>query len=480
MDQSNFLAEETVSKLLFKFSIPCIASLLISALYNIVDQIFIGNSELGYLGNAATGVVFPILIITMAFSWCFGDGSAAYLSLCQGRRDTQSAHKCMGTMVTVTFITSIILMILFFIFQDPLLKIFGATEDVLDSNGNVAIPGSIGLAKQYFKIVVGALVPYMLTNAMMSVIRADGSPIFAMISTLSGAIINIILDPVFIFGFKWGIEGAAYATIIGQLVSFALCAYYFIRKTRSFKLSLKSLIPCFDVFKRALSFGISTFITQLSIVAISLVCNIMLATYGAKSSLVGFDANIPISAISIETKVFTVILNIVVGFILGAQPIIGYNYGAKRYDRVKSIYKLVIFLTLCVGIVSTLIIELFPQVFVLMFGTGGSDPELYMSFAKMTFRIFLSFVTFTCFIKMSSIFFQAVGRPVSAAISSLLRDIVFFIPLALILPRFFDLEGVLYASPIADFLAMTVAVALTVNFFKHLNKMEKESSKTIE
>ncbi|MBQ8164081.1 MAG: MATE family efflux transporter [Clostridia bacterium] len=475
MTQSDFLGKEKISKLLFKFSIPCIASLLISALYNIVDQIFIGNSELGYLGNAATGVVFPILIITMAFSWCYGDGSAAYLSLCQGRNDTRSAHKCMGTMITLTFITSIVLMILFFIFEDPLLKIFGATEDVLDESGNVIIPGSIGLAKQYFKIIVGALVPYMLTNAMASVVRADGSPTYAMIMTLSGAIINIILDPVFIFGFDWGIEGAAYATIIGQFVSFVFGAYYFIKRTKSFKLTLKSLIPCFSVFKHALGFGVSTFITQLSIVAISLVCNIMLATYGAKSELVGFDANIPISAISIETKVFTVILNIVVGLILGAQPIIGYNYGAKRYGRVKETYKLVILLTLAVGIVSTLLIELCPQILVLMFGTNGSDPELYMNFAKMTFRIFLSLVTFTCFIKISSIFFQAVGRPVSAMISSLFRDIVFFIPLALILPNFFGLEGVLYASPIADIFAIIVAVTLNIKFFKHLNRLEKSS-----
>ena len=471
MDTTQTLAEEKISRLLFKFSIPCIASLLISAFYNIVDQIFVGHS-IGYLGNAATGVVFPILIITMAFSWCFGDGAAAYLSLCQGRKDTEGAHKCMGNLILITLATSLIVMAIFFIFEEQLLALFGATYDSYDANGNF-IEGSMKMAKQYFKIVVGALVPYMLTNALTSVIRADGSPNYAMLSTLAGAIINIALDALFIIGFGLGIKGAAYATIIGQFVSFALVIYYFFGRTKTFKLSLESFKPSFKIFSKALTFGISTLITQMSIVVISLVCNIMLKKYGQASALVGYDASIPISAISIETKVFTVILNIVVGFILGAQPIIGYNYGSKRFDRVKEVYKRVMTFTIVIGIVSTALIELFPQIFVEMFGTSGSNSELYEEFAKMTFRIFLSFVTFTCFIKMSSIFFQAVGKPISAMISSLIRDIVFFVPLSIILPISLGLKGVLLAAPISDILSMIVAVALTIKFFIDLKKLEK-------
>ena len=470
MDSNGFLEKEKISRLLLRFSIPCIASLLISALYNVVDQIFVGNS-IGYLGNAATGVAFPILIITMAFSWCYGDGAAAYISLCQGRRDSENAHKCVGSIATVTALTSVVLIALFLIFDDQLLSLFGATYDTYDKDG-VFVEGSMAMAKQYFTIVVCALTPNMLTNALSSIIRADGSPNFAMIATLAGAIINIVLDALFIVALGWGIQGAAYATVIGQLASFALTVYYFVKRTKTFKLRPSS----FKFDKRSLSvtlrFGISTFITQISIVLMSLVCSMMLKKYAYMSPEVGYDPSIPISSASVETKVFTFIINIVVGVILGAQPIIGYNYGAKRLDRVKRCYLAVALVTLTTGIISTVICEVFPGALVQMFGTGGLNSELYLEFAKKTFRIFLSCVTFTCFIKMSAIFFQAVGKPISAMISSLIRDIAIFIPLAIILPMYLGLDGILYASPIADAVSMVVAVLLTVKFFKELKKQE--------
>lgn len=453
-EKSNYLGNNKISKLLLKFSLPCILSLVVSALYNIVDQIFIGNSELGYLGNAATGVVFPILIISLAFAWCFGDGTAAYLSICQGKNDTQNAHKCIGTGILVTILTGVVLQIGCLIFQEPILKLFGASDK------------TINMATDYFTILLWVLPIYMLMNMMNAVIRADGSPKFSMISMLAGAIINIILDPIFIFGFKWGIKGAAYATIIGQIVSFIICFIYFTR-TKTFKLTIKSFIPNFKVFSHAIILGISTFITQMSIVVISLVCNIMLAKYGALSK---YGHDIPIAVISIETKVFTIVINIVVGIILGGQPILGYNYGAKKYGRVKETYRLVFITTLIVGLVSTLIFEICPGLVIGIFGET-SDP-LYNEFAKLTFRIFLSLVTFTCLIKMTSIFFQAVGQPVKAAISSLIRDIVCFVPAVIILPSFFGITGILFAAPLADFISMIVAGILSVSFFKGL----KESS----
>lgn len=456
--ENKFLGEVKISQLLLKFSVPCILSLLISALYNIVDQIFIGNSELGYLGNAATGIVFPILIITQAFAWCIGDGCAAYLSICQGKKDTLNSHKCIGSGITVTFIISIILLALGLIFKEPLLRLFGASDQ------------TIGMSIDYFTIVCAFFPFFMLMNMMNAVIRADGSPNFSMASMSVGAVINIILDPVFIFGFNWGIEGAAWATVIGQVASFLISFIYFFR-TKTFRLNKSSFITDFRVFSNALRFGASSFITQMSIVIISLVCNIMLYKYGEMSV---YGPDIPISVISIETKVFTIVINIVVGIVLGGQPIIGYNYGAKKYDRVKQTYKTILLATIIVGIISTLIFEIYPQLVIGIFGAGD---ELYMEFAERTFRIFLSLVTFTCIIKMTSIFFQAVGKPVKAVIASLTRDLVCFVPLVFLLPYFFEknqagngINGILFASPAADIIAMIVAMILTVPFFKKLNK----------
>ena len=248
---NNFLGHEKIGKLLFKFAVPCVLSLLISSLYNIVDQIFIGNSDLGYLGNAATGVVYPITIIAVAFAWCFGDGSAAYLSLCQGRKDTKNAHKAIGNSILLSFIISIIFLFLGFIFRDNLLYLFGASEK------------SIALARDYYNIILAAIPVYMLGNSMNAVIRADGSPKFSMLATASGAIINIILDPVFIFGLNWGIKGAAYATIIGQIATLLISIYYYTR-TKTFKLCLDSFKLDMNVFKNVIKLGVSTFITQMS------------------------------------------------------------------------------------------------------------------------------------------------------------------------------------------------------------------------
>ena len=419
-NQNRMLGEEKISKLLLKFSIPCILSLLISALYNIVDQIFVGNSELGYLGNAATGIVFPILIIAQAFAWCIGDGSAAYLSICQGKKDTQNAHRCIGTGITITLILSVIMLALCAVWKEPLLRLFGASDQ------------TIGMAMEYFTIVLCFFPAFMLMNMMNAVIRADGSPAVSMVSMSLGAILNIILDPIFIFVLHWGIAGAAWATVIGQTVSFLVSVLYFFR-SKSFHLSKKSFVPHFKIFSSALKLGASSFITQMSVVVISLTCNIMLAKYGALSI---YGQDIPISVISIETKVFTIVINIVVGIVLGGQPILGYNYGAKKYNRVKETYRTILIATLAVGIVSTLVFEICPQVVIHIFGSGND--ALYLEYAMRTFRIFLSLIIFTCVIKMSSIFFQAVGKPVMAVIASLTRDIICFVPLVILLPAVFE------------------------------------------
>lgn len=445
---------------MLKFSIPCVLSLLVSALYNIVDQMFVGNSELSALGNAATGVVFPIFIIAQAFAWCFGDGCAAYLNICQGRKNAQNAHKSIGTGLLMTLVVSLTLIAVFFPLKRQLLTLFGASEN------------SIDYAVEYFNWILAFFPIYMLTNMMNAVIRADGSPAVSMISMLAGAIINIALDPIFIFVCKWGMTGAAVATVIGQTVSFVIALCYFFH-TKTFKLKLKSFKPDFGEFKNALQLGTSSFITQMTIVVISLVCNIMLAKYGAMSK---YGVDIPIAIIGIESKVFTVVINLVVGIVLGCQPIISYNMGARKFDRVKELYRKILICTVIIGLASTALFELIPHAIVGMFGTPTNvDPDNYWDFGKKTFRIFLCLVTFTCTIKMTSIFFQAVGKPIFAVVASMIRDIVCFIPLIIILPLFFGIDGILWAAPTADFIAMIVAAVLTIVFMKSLKRSEADN-----
>lgn len=345
-------------------------------------------------------------------------------------------------------------MAIFFPLRIQLLTLFGASEN------------SIGMAIEYFNIVLAFFPVYMLSNMMNAVVHTDGSPSWSMASMLIGAIINIILDPVFIFVLHLGMKGAALATVIGQFVSFVISLIYFFH-TKTFKLAKNSFIPDFKAFAGALKLGISSFITQMTIVIISLVCNIMLAKHGAISH---YGMDIPIAIIGIESKVFTVVINLVVGIVLGCQPIIGYNMGAENYGRVKQLYKSILLCTIVIGVVSTLLFEIAPQAVVGIFGkpTNIPNPEDYWIFAAKTFRIFLALVTFTCIIKMTSIFFQAVGKPAQAVISSMVRDIVCFIPLILILPNFFGIEGILFAAPIADFIAMIVATALTMAFMRTL------------
>lgn len=466
MQSSEFLGTEKISKLMVKFCIPCVLSLLVSALYNIVDQIFVGNSELSTLGNAATGVVFPIFIIAQGFAWYFGDGAAAYMNIRQGRGETEKIPRCVGTGMTLTLLVSVVMLAVFYPLKTQMLTLFGASDN------------SIGYAVEYFNIIVGFFPVYMLSNMINAVVRADGSPSWSMFSMLAGAVVNIILDPVFIFACKWGMAGAAWATVIGQVVSFVISVVYLFR-TKTFRLTLKSFVPDFKAYGEAFKLGLSSLITQMTIVVISLVCNIMLAKYGAQSK---YGVDIPIAVIGIESKVFTVVINIVVGIVLGCQPMIGYNMGAKNYDRIKKLYFSILLCTLIVGVAATILFDAAPGAVVGMFGkpTNIPNPDDYWEFARKTFRIFLALVTFTCTIKMSSIFFQAVGKPVFAVLASLIRDIICFVPLICVLPIFWGIDGILVSAPIADLVAGAVTAALTVAFFVGEKKRAQKSAVACE
>lgn len=460
MDQNKILGEEKISKLLLKFSTPCVMGLLISAFYNIVDQIFIGNSELGYLGNAATGISFPVICIANAFAWCIGDGAAAFLSICAGRKDSDSSHKCVGTGISTTLLISAVLMVVCLIFQKPLMIMFGASEQTLS------------MALDYFRIIVAFFPFYLLLNVMNSMIRADGSPTYAMIAMSIGAVINIILDPIFIFILKWGIQGAAIATVIGQVASFTACAAYFF-KPKSFHLTKHSFVIDWSILRHLISLGGATFITQISIVVMSVLSNITLFHYGALSK---YGSDIAISVFSIQTKVYTIVNNIVVGIALGSQPILGYNYGAGNMDRVKKTYKLLLISSVGVGVIATLIFELCPQIVIGIFGKGNA---LYQEFALKMFRIYLSMSLFTCLVKMTAIFFQSIGKSVQAMVASVIRDLVCFVIFTIALSYFFEaaqpgqgIYGILFAAPLSDIIAAVVAFFLTLKFFQNLKKDE--------
>ncbi len=450
----NPLGTEKISKLIKRFAIPCIISLVVSSLYNIVDQIFIGQG-VGYLGNAATNIVFPFTVITLAFSLMIGDGASSYLSLSLGKNDKESATKGIGNAIAISVILGILFLIIGFVFQDGLLKLFGVTES------------SYEYAKQYMTYIVIGMPFFIVTNALNSIIRADGSPQYAMATMLVGAILNIILDPIAIFVLHMGVKGAAIATVVGQVVSGVVSILY-IRKFKSITLTKESMKLEFKTIKKICSLGISSFITQVAVTVVIIVINQMLTKYGAESK---YGSDIPLSALGIVMKVSQIVNAIVIGLAAGAQPIIGFNYGAQKYERVLNTYGFVIKVGFVITCIGTLTFQVFPQVIINLF---GQEDELYNEFAKMSFRVFLMFLIFNSFQITSGIFFQAIGNPIKAAILSLSRQIVFLVPALLILPRFFGVQGVLYAGPTADCLAFILAVTFAVREMKKLKNMSKE------
>ena len=462
MENNSFLGQEKVSSLMAKFAVPCVLSFMVSALYNIVDQIFIGNSELSTLGNAAIGVVFPVFILAQAFAWCSANGCATYMNICQGKKMTDVAHKAVGTCLTLTIAISFILMAVIFPFKVPFLQMFGASASNID------------LAVEYLNLILGFMPTLILSNMVTTIITADGSPNFSMMALLAGAGVNIVFDPIFIFGLHWGMTGAGLATIMGQITSCVIAFVYF-RKPKTFRLHRQSFVPDWHIFGEMIKLGFSTFVTQISVLIITVLCNVTLVKYGALSQ---YGVDIPIAVIGIATKVFTVLINIVVGMVLGCQPIISYNMGAEHYGRIKKLYKLMLICTIIVSLSFTLVFELAPHFIIGLFGvpTNIPNPEDYWIFAAKTFRIYLMLVTFCCIVKLNSIFLQSVGRPVYALISSVIRDLACFAPLLVLLPMKLGIEGVLVAAPISDAIAIVVATIFMVKFMKSLPKQSNALS----
>lgn len=446
----NPLGYEKISKLLRSFAVPSITATLVSSLYNIVDQVFIGQG-VGYLGNAATNVSYPLSTICLAISLLIGIGSASRFSICLGRGDTDQAAKIAGNGVTLMVLAGILYLVLGEVLLTPMLRIFGATTEVMP------------YAQSYASIILIGMPFLILTNGISNLIRADGSPKYSMICMVAGAVVNTILDPIFIFVFQWGMFGAALATILGQILSFLLAIRY-LWAFRTITLEKECFRPDWRDGLHTLSMGISSSVNQIAITIVQVVLNNSLTYYGAMSV---YGEDIPLAACGIVMKTNAILLSIIVGISQGVQPIIGFNYGARKYDRVKQAYLLAIRWNFVISAVGFLLFQLFPRPIISIFGSGE---KLYFDFAVLFMRTFLFMVIVNGVQVLSSSFFTAIGKALKGLLLSLTRQVFFLIPLILILPLWLGIFGVLLAGPIADFIAFVVSVLLVKKEFSILKE----------
>lgn len=446
----NPLAVEAVGKLMMKFAIPAILSGVISSLYNIVDQIFIGQS-VGMLGNAATNVAFPLIIFCTGISLLLGIGTAANFSLSLGEGKKERAGAFAGTGITSLVIAGLLIMIVGFLFMNPLIHMFGATADAFD------------YAIQYVAITMFGLPFYVISCGGTHLIRADQSPRYAMVCVLSGALLNLILDPLFIFTFDMGIAGAAYATVIGQVVSGVLTLIYF-KRFKTVKITKAILKPHWGLLLRICALGVAPCVNQLSMMVVQIALNNVLTHYGRLSH---YGPDIPLACVGVITKVNSILIMIMVGLAQGAQPIVGFNYGAKNYTRVKETLKKNIIAVVVISFITFLAFQLFPRQITSVFGDGSKE---YYDFASQYFRIFLFFTFINGLQPIAANFFTSIGKATKGLTVSITRQLVFLLPLILILPLFFGIDGVLYAGPIADLVAFALTVAFLVQQVHLMNK----------
>lgn len=459
-NEENILGKEKIGKLIRKFSIPCIISLLVNSLYNIVDQIFIGWG-VGYLGNGATNVVFPLTMICLAFSLMFGDGASAYLSLKLGEKKKEEAGKGVANGIAMSVIIALIMCVITLGFLPQLLNVFGCTDNLRE------------YALKYGYIIAIGLPFMMIGTTLNSIIRADGNPKYAMTSMVSGAILNTMLDPIFIFVFKMGVEGAAIATVISQILTFIINICY-IKKFKSVTLNKESFKIKASVARKVAMLGISSFITQMSIVVVMAFENNLLGKYGGQSK---FGSEIPITVLGIVMKISQILNSIIIGIAAGAQPIIGYNYGAGKYDRVKRTLKTVLGLSVIISTIAFILFQTIPDKLISIFGSGDAN---YMEFACIAFRTYLMLVICNGIQIPSGIFFQAIGKSIKSAVLSLSRQILFLIPAMVTFGKLWGIDGILYAGPFADGLAFLIASTLLILEVKHLRNNENKETVTVE
>lgn len=469
---NSFLETESTGTLMRKYAIPCIISLLVAALYNIVDQIFIANADyLGSYGNAANTVVYPLTVVALAIAVMIGDGCCAFVSISLGAKENEKAHRSIGNAVVLVVIAGIILTAIYFIFQTPILTAFGGKVN----------EGTYLNSKEYFTWISVGIPFYMFGQALNPIIRSDGSPKFAMVSTLLGAVINIILDPVFIFVFKWGMMGAAVATVLGQVVTAILSVWYLFH-TKAVKLSKDSFVLRGSLIKRFIPLGICSFLAQISLVAAMLAIQNMIVKHGGDIVNYGSDdvpvdrlTQIPMAVVGIVMKFFQIVISIVIGMAAGCIPIVGFNVGAGRKDRVKELFTKLLISEAVVGLIALLIVEFLPNQLINIFG-ARKESDYYRNFAVASFRIYLCMMIFACVNKATFIYLQSLGKALTSTMLSMVREVVFGVGFALLLPIWFGLNGVLYSMPVSDVLTFIISVIVIVRTYKELSKPVGDAS----
>ena len=457
---NRFWGTERISRLMRQYAIPCIVSLLVGALYNIVDQIFIANaSYLGSYGNAANTVVFPLTVVALAIAVMAGDGCCAFVSMALGRNETEKAKRSVGNAGVLSVVSSLVLTAVYLVFADSIIAMFGGTVN----------EETFRHSREYFFYITLGIPFYMFGQAMNPIIRADGNPRFAMISTLAGAVINIILDPIFIFLFQWGMMGAAVATVLGQVFTAILAVWYL--------LHMKIIRPAsgdyalrWNICGRMLTLGITSFLSQISLVASMAAINNMLRKYGALDAVFGQEqyAQIPMAVVGIVMKFFQIVISIVVGMAAGCIPIVGYNIGAEKKQRVRGLFTRLLIAEALVGAAALVLAEGFPRQLIAIFG-AANESGYYTDFAVRAFRTYLCMMVPACVNKACLIFLQAVGKALASTLLSMFREVVFGVGFALLLPVFLGLDGVLYSMPVSDILTFVISLVIIVKTYRELH-----------
>lgn len=463
MDQKSnaFLETEKIGKLMQKYAVPCVISLLVAALYNIVDQIFIANADyLGSYGNAANTVVFPLTVVALAIAVMIGDGCCAFVSISLGANRKEDAHRSVGNAVLLCVISSVVVTAVYLIFMNPILTAFGGRVN----------EETFACAREYFFWITLGIPFYMFGQAMNPIIRSDGSPKFAMVTTVAGAVTNIILDPIFIFPLKMGMMGAAVATVIGQILTAALSAWYLFHM-KALRLERSSFRLSGALMRKFLPLGITSFLSQASLVVSMAAVQNMCTKYGAMDPVFGQAAyaQIPLAVLGIVMKFFQIVISIAVGTAAGCIPVVGYNIGAQRKDRAKTLFTYLLITEAAVGFVALLIVELLPKQLIGIFG-AGNESAYYTEFAVKSFRIYLCMMVLATVNKGTFIYLQALGKAVQSTLISLAREVVFGVALPILLPAFFGLDGLLYSFPAADILTFFIAAFVIVRTYRELNE----------
>lgn len=466
MDTGNqFLGTERIERLMRQYAVPCIISLLVGALYNIVDQIFIANaSYLGSYGNAANTVVFPLTVVALAIAVLVGDGCCAFVSISLGRQEMEKAKRSVGNAVVLALGSSLVLTALYLLFANQIIAMFGGTVNA----------ETFHYAQEYFFYITLGIPFYMFGQAMNPVIRADGNPKFAMVSTLAGAVINIILDPIFILVCKWGMMGAAVATVLGQVVT-AVLAIWYLQHMRIIRPTRRDFALNGKLCGRMLTLGITSFLSQISLVAAMAAINNMLRKYGALDVVFGQEqyAQIPMAVVGIVMKFFQIVISIVVGMAAGCIPIVGYNMGAEKKLRVRELFTRLLAAEALVGAVALILAEGFPHQLIAIFG-AKNESAYYTDFAVKAFRVYLCMMVLACVNKACFIFLQAVGKALSSTMLSMFREVVFGVGFALLLPKFFGLDGVLYSMPVSDVLTFVISLVIIRKTYQELRESVPE------